>query len=76
MPRFFILRLAHRHRHRVAGILAIPRQSMPADMEVSLSYNTAPYVGVSITRVIQTLFEAMGMIFLVILLFLQSRATG
>ena len=52
--------------------LAELRLSMPADMEVSISYNTAPFVKVSITKVIQTLFEAMGLVFLVILLFLQK----
>ncbi|WP_323019101.1 multidrug efflux RND transporter permease subunit [Pararhodobacter sp.] len=52
--------------------LAELRLSMPSDMEVSISYNTAPFVKVSITKVIQTLFEAMGLVFLVILLFLQK----
>ena len=37
-----------------------------------ISYNTAPFVKVSITKVIQTLIEAMVLVFLVILLFLQN----
>lgn len=48
------------------------RLAMPEDMEVSISYNTAPFVKVSINKVIQTLIEAMGLVFLVILLFLQK----
>ncbi|WP_225029149.1 multidrug efflux RND transporter permease subunit [Xinfangfangia pollutisoli] len=52
--------------------LAELRVAMPEDMEVSISYNTAPFVKVSITKVIQTLFEAMALVFLVILLFLQK----
>ncbi|PTE20192.1 multidrug efflux RND transporter permease subunit [Cereibacter changlensis JA139] len=52
--------------------LADLRLAMPEDMEVSISYNTAPFVKVSITKVIQTLVEAMVLVFLVILLFLQK----
>ncbi|TKA96260.1 multidrug efflux RND transporter permease subunit [Cereibacter changlensis] len=52
--------------------LADLRLAMPQDMEVSISYNTAPFVKVSITKVIQTLVEAMVLVFLVILLFLQK----
>lgn len=52
--------------------LAELRLAMPEDMEVSISYNTAPFVKVSITKVIQTLLEAMALVFLVILLFLQK----
>ncbi|NDK36568.1 multidrug efflux RND transporter permease subunit [Rhodovulum sulfidophilum] len=52
--------------------LAELRLAMPEDMEVSISYNTAPFVKVSITKVIHTLIEAMVLVFLVILLFLQK----
>ncbi len=52
--------------------LAELRLGMPEDMEVSISYNTAPFVKVSISKVIQTLIEAMVLVFLVILLFLQK----
>lgn len=52
--------------------LAELRPSMPNDMEITISYNTAPFVKVSITKVVQTLIEAMVLVFLVILLFLQN----
>ena len=39
--------------------LAELRPALPEDMEVSISYNTAPFVKLSITKVIQTLIEAM-----------------
>jgi multidrug efflux pump len=52
--------------------LAELQTAMPKDMAVSISYNTAPFVKVSITKVIQTLIEAMVLVFLVILLFLQN----
>ncbi|MGE4327531.1 MAG: multidrug efflux RND transporter permease subunit, partial [Pseudodonghicola sp.] len=52
--------------------LAELRLAMPEDMEVSISYNTAPFVKVSISKVIHTLIEAMVLVFLVILLFLQK----
>lgn len=46
--------------------------TMPSDLSVSVSYNTAPFVKVSIFKVVQTLLEAMFLVFLVILLFLQK----
>ncbi|AQZ53834.1 multidrug efflux RND transporter permease subunit [Martelella mediterranea] len=52
--------------------LAELRPSMPQDMEIAISYNTAPFVKVSITKVVHTLIEAMVLVFLVILLFLQN----
>ncbi|WP_333815785.1 multidrug efflux RND transporter permease subunit [Tabrizicola sp.] len=48
------------------------RLAMPKDIEVTVSYNTAPFVKVSITKVVQTLVEAMVLVFLVMLLFLQK----
>ncbi|AWI85946.1 multidrug efflux RND transporter permease subunit (plasmid) [Alloyangia pacifica] len=48
------------------------RLAMPEDMEVSISYNTAPFVKVSISKVIHTLIEAMVLVFAVMLLFLQN----
>lgn len=48
------------------------RLAMPDDMEVSVSYNTAPFVKVSISKVVHTLIEAMVLVFLVMLLFLQK----
>jgi len=44
----------------------------PGDVEYSIPYNTAPYVEVSITQVVHTLFEAMVLVFLVMYLFLQN----
>ncbi|MDQ0325952.1 multidrug efflux pump [Rhodopseudomonas julia] len=52
--------------------LAELRPSMPRDMAITVSYNTAPFVKVSISKVVQTLIEAMVLVFLVILLFLQK----
>ncbi len=52
--------------------LAELRTSIPKDMEVSISFNTAPFVKVSIVKVVQTLAEAMVLVFLVMLLFLQK----
>ncbi|WP_128255798.1 multidrug efflux RND transporter permease subunit [Falsirhodobacter deserti] len=48
------------------------RFAMPEDLEVSISYNTAPFVKVSISKVIHTLIEAMVLVFAVMLLFLQN----
>jgi multidrug efflux pump len=56
----------------VEARLAELRVAMPKDMQVSVSYNTAPFVKVSIKKVIETLVEAMGLVFLVMLLFLQK----
>ncbi|AYG68540.1 MULTISPECIES: multidrug efflux RND transporter permease subunit [unclassified Rhizobium] len=52
--------------------LAELQTTMPKDMEVSISYNTAPFVKVSIVKVVQTLIEAMVLVFFVMLLFLQK----
>ena len=46
--------------------------TMPAGMEYAISYDTAPFVKVSIQKVVQTLLEAMGLVFLIMLLFLQN----
>ncbi len=46
--------------------------TMPGDLSVSVSYNTAPFVKLSIIKVLQTLLEAMALVFIVILLFLQK----
>jgi len=48
----------------------------PAGMKVVFPYDVTPFVQVSIDEVIVTLFEAVGLVFLVMLIFLQSfRAT-
>ncbi|WP_035340997.1 efflux RND transporter permease subunit, partial [Dickeya sp. DW 0440] len=46
--------------------------SMPAGMAYSLPFNTAPFVKLSIEKVITTLAEAMILVFLVMYLFLQN----
>ncbi|OLP43005.1 multidrug efflux RND transporter permease subunit [Rhizobium oryziradicis] len=46
--------------------------TMPAGLEYAISYDTAPFVKVSIQKVLQTLLEAMVLVFLIMLLFLQN----
>jgi len=56
------------HRQAEAGVPARPESGLPFD--------TTPFVRASIEEVVKTLFEAIGLVFLVMLLFLQSiRAT-
>jgi HAE1 family hydrophobic/amphiphilic exporter-1/multidrug efflux pump len=51
-------------------------QSFPAGLERAVVYDTTRFVRVSIHEVVKTLFEAMVLVFLVVLLFLQNvRAT-
>lgn len=48
----------------------------PSGVEIVYPYDTTPFVKISIQEVVQTLFEAVGLVFLVMLLFLQNfRAT-
>ncbi|MEQ4617852.1 MAG: multidrug efflux RND transporter permease subunit [Corticimicrobacter sp.] len=44
----------------------------PAGVSYTIPYNTAPYVQLSIEQVVHTLLEAMVLVFLVMLLFLQK----
>jgi len=44
----------------------------PADMEFSIAYDTSTFVKVAIKKVLQTLAEAMVLVFLVMFLFLQN----
>lgn len=46
--------------------------TMPQGLEYAISYDTAPFVKVSIQKVVQTLAEAMILVFLIMLLFLQN----
>lgn len=46
--------------------------TLPAGIEYAISYDTAPFVKVSIQKVAQTLAEAMALVFLIMLLFLQN----
>jgi multidrug efflux pump len=52
------------------------RPSFPPGLEVIYPYDSTPFIRVSIEDVVKTLFEAIGLVFLVMLLFLQNiRAT-
>ena len=46
--------------------------SMPEGIEYSIPYDTSPFVAISIEKVLDTLGEAMVLVFLVMLLFLQK----
>lgn len=46
--------------------------TMPAGMSYSIPFNTAPFVKISIEKVVHTLIEAMVLVFLVMYLFLQN----
>jgi multidrug efflux pump len=46
--------------------------SMPEDIRYALPFNTAPFVKLSIGKVIHTLLEAMVLVFVVMYLFLQN----
>ncbi|WP_315707966.1 efflux RND transporter permease subunit [Brenneria uluponensis] len=52
--------------------LAELSRSMPRGMHYSIPFDTAPFVKVSIEKVIYTLLEAMVLVFLVMYLFLQN----
>lgn len=56
----------------VQARLAELNPALPAGMRFSVPFNTAPFVKVSIEKVIHTLIEAMILVFLVMLLFLQK----
>lgn len=44
----------------------------PSNIQYAIPYNTSPYISLSIQQVIQTLLEAMALVFLVMYLFLQN----
>jgi multidrug efflux pump len=52
--------------------MAVLAQTMPAGMAYSVPFDTAPFVKISIQKVIVTLIEAMVLVFLVMFLFLQK----
>lgn len=56
----------------VKARLADLSQNLPSDMEYSVPYDTSRFVDVAISKVIQTLLEAVVLVFLVIWLFLQN----
>ncbi|MDR2334629.1 MAG: multidrug efflux RND transporter permease subunit [Burkholderiaceae bacterium] len=57
---------------RVKARLAELSQNLPDDMDYTVPYDTSRFVEVAIGKVIQTLFEAVVLVFLVIWLFLQN----
>lgn len=48
------------------------RANLPEGMQVDIPYNTAPFVKISIEKVIYTLLEAMVLVFIVMYLFLHN----
>lgn len=62
------VRTAQAVRDRLAELAP----SMPTGMSYSVPFDTAPFVKVSIDKVFYTLLEAMVLVFLVMLLFLQN----
>lgn len=63
---------AVRTAHAVSDRLAQLAPSLPAGMRYTVPFNTAPFVKISIHQVLTTLAEAMVLVFLVMLLFLQN----
>ncbi|AVS70947.1 multidrug efflux RND transporter permease subunit [Paracidovorax avenae] len=63
---------AVRTAQAVQDRLAELARTMPAGMEVSVPFNTAPFVKISIEKVLHTLVEAMVLVFAVMFLFLQN----
>ena len=47
-------------------------KTLPANVEISVPYDTTPFVQVSIKKVLMTLAEAMALVFAVMFLFLQN----
>jgi multidrug efflux pump len=62
------VRTAEAIQNRMAEL----RGSLPSGVNYSLPYNTAPFVKISIQKVVQTLIEAMVLVFIVMYLFLQN----
>ncbi len=61
---------------RVRALLASIEPALPDGVEIDFPYDTSPFIEESINTVYKTMFEAVGLVFLVILVFLQSwRAT-
>lgn len=56
----------------VRARLAELAPAMPDGMGYAVAFDTAPFVKISIEKVVQTLIEAMVLVFLVMLLFLQN----
>ncbi|SBW00576.1 multidrug efflux system protein [uncultured Alphaproteobacteria bacterium] len=63
---------AVRTAESVKARLAELSRAMPTGMSYTTPFDTAPFVKISIEKVIHTLIEAMALVFLVMLLFLQN----
>ena len=62
--------------HHVLSVMAELAKSFPKGLQYTVVYNTTTYVEQSVEAVIHTLFEAFGLVLIVVLVFLQSwRAT-
>jgi multidrug efflux pump len=59
----------------VRARMAELQKTMPAAINYSIPFDTAPFVEISIEKVVKTLLEAMVLVFLVMYLFLQKCAT-
>lgn len=60
----------------VKARMAELERTFPQDIEWTVAYDTTPFINASVTSVIETLIEAMLLVFLVMFLFLQNwRAT-
>ena len=57
---------------RVSAVLQAHEPFLPDGVKIVYTYDTSPVVEASISSVIATIFEAIGLVFLVMLLFLQS----
>lgn len=61
---------------RVHNTITALSKSLPQGIDIVYSYDTTPFIEASITKIFHTLFEAIALVFIVILIFLQSwRAT-
>jgi len=62
--------------NRVRAFLEDAKKSFPAGIEYKISYDATQFVRTAVSDVVTTLFEALGLVILVVFLFLQSwRAT-
>ena len=62
--------------HRVLSVMEELAKRFPKGLQYTVAYNTTTYVEQSVEAVIHTLFEAFGLVLIVVLVFLQSwRAT-
>ncbi|WP_322052325.1 efflux RND transporter permease subunit [Paraburkholderia bannensis] len=60
----------------IKTLVASLKNTLPAGVEVVYPYDTTPFVSLSIHEVVKTLFEAIVLVFIVMLVFLQNvRAT-